>query len=284
MNAYTVHANTYRYIQFFVLSSKHEHWKTSTYEYLSIHTQWLSATQHSDIPNSAGTTYPKRLQHNKSQTLKNVCNTAHTKLEYIPIQWHTGSCADHCKSQNHRAALDSPRHLLAALRLDSSCICQPECPLWLRVARAGPAMGHTQLEVACSGAHSTRPGLLCLHDLPVPAPESPGRGAAALNLKSTRPGLLWAIPALLVPGLADSEARACYSVPSMTRAALRRDCGPGTQLVTWGAAQTNRCCPPPWPSALRLAPTPTPSPLQLPRLAKVRAAVTNGNSHRMFCW
>ena len=88
MNTYTVHANTYQYIQFFVLSRKRVHWKTSTYEYLSIHTQWLSATQHSYIPNSGGTTYPKRLQHNnlKSQTLKNVCNTAHTKLEYIPIQ------------------------------------------------------------------------------------------------------------------------------------------------------------------------------------------------------
>ena len=86
----------------------------------------------------------------------------------------------------------------------------------------GPHSTRSRLALACSGAHSTRPGLLwALHDLPVPAPESPGRGAAALNLKSTRPGLLWAIPALPVPGLADSEARACYSVTSMTRAALR---------------------------------------------------------------
>ena len=77
-------------------------------------------------------------------------------------------------------------------------------------------MGHTQLK-------STRPGLLwAALDLPVPAPESesPGRRAAALNLKSTRPGLLWAILDLPVHGLADSEAWACYSVTSMTQIAL----------------------------------------------------------------
>ena len=136
------------------------HWKpsTSSYKYLSIHTSWPSATQHSDMPNSAGTTHPKSLQHNTSQTLRTSATQHITNLntyQYSDILARSGSCAEyHCKSQNHRAALDSPRHLSAALRLDP-------------VARASLS--------ARSDSESLGPARLW----------------ATLNSKSTRPGLLW---------------------------------------------------------------------------------------------
>ena len=82
-------------------------------------------------------------------------------------------------------------------------------------------MTRKSTRLACSGPHSTGPGLLwAVHDLLVPAQ---GSRAATLNLKSTRPGLLrvWAIVDVPVTGLADSEARACNSVTNMTRVTLR---------------------------------------------------------------
>ena len=75
----------------------------------------------------------------------------------------------------------------------------------------------SRLALACSGPRSTRPGLLwAVHDLPVPAPgRSHGHRAAG------PPHSTWSRLDLPMPGLADSEARACYSVTSMTRVALR---------------------------------------------------------------
>ena len=98
----------------------------------------------------------------------------------------------------------------------------------LRQAGLWATLNLKSTPLACSGPHSTRPGLLwAVHDLPVPAPESPGPG------RWTRPDLLWAI--VDVPGLADSEARACNSATNMTRVILRHWHSTRRLAAAWAA-------------------------------------------------
>ena len=137
-----------------------------------------------------------RLQHNtvtpqtlQAQHIRNVCNITHPKL-WKRLKHSTYQTWIHINTETYgllrRISLQIPESSgstgLAQAPLGStqawpSCPCQPECPLWLRVARAGPAMGHTQLEVdspwpalgrtrlaqACSGPYMTCPCLLRSH-------------------------------------------------------------------------------------------------------------------------
>ena len=189
---------------------------------MSIHTAWPSARQH----------FPNVCRHN-------VCNTTNHKLENVCNRDKFIRQIPNLNTYQYGDILAPAQNIIANLTI-----------IGQHGTRPGSSWSHSGLtQVACASARpdseslgpaglwvtlnlkSTCPGLLwAVHDLPVPAP-SRGRRASALNLKSTCPGLLWAILDLPVPGLADSEARTCYSVTSMTRVALRHwHCC--TQLVT----------------------------------------------------